>query len=228
MQRGQKMKKIIIPTLALLTVLGNNVANAEEVEKVCTSARNYRDQENYTQAEPLLSRCFKFKADTYTKNRDRATGGEVALLLKDLAKIHKIQKNYDQAEKELKLSLGLLEKLYGKDSAFTVMVRKDLDNLRESDEVVNAKLEAKKASVKVIDEVDPLLRQAFGLLENNKYAEAEPLLEKAIDLEEKGLGKNHPEVIRLLTILAGVYKEQGKLEQAQAIVDSLEEMKKKP
>ena len=51
-----------------------------------------------------------------------------------------------------------------------------------------------------------------------KYAEAEPLLERAVALSEQILGPEDPRTLNRLSSLAGLYKEQGQLVQAEAIM----------
>ena len=50
-----------------------------------------------------------------------------------------------------------------------------------------------------------------------KYAEAEPLLKWALDIQEKALGPDHPNVARSLNNLADIYSNQGKYAEAEPL-----------
>ncbi len=50
--------------------------------------------------------------------------------------------------------------------------------------------------------------------DQGKYAEAEPLNQRALAIWEKALGPEHPDVARSLNNLAMVYTDQGKYEEA--------------
>ncbi len=59
----------------------------------------------------------------------------------------------------------------------------------------------------------------FGnsLLEAGRYAEAEPLYKRALDIREKALGKDHPSTATSLNNLAALYKAQGKYAEAEPL-----------
>ena len=48
-----------------------------------------------------------------------------------------------------------------------------------------------------------------------KYAQAEPLLQRALAIREKALGPEHPDVARSVNNLAELYSAQGKYTQAE-------------
>jgi tetratricopeptide (TPR) repeat protein len=50
-----------------------------------------------------------------------------------------------------------------------------------------------------------------------KYAQAEPLLQRALTIREKALGPEHPDVAQSLWNLAGLYAVQGKYAQAEPL-----------
>jgi tetratricopeptide (TPR) repeat protein len=50
-----------------------------------------------------------------------------------------------------------------------------------------------------------------------RYSEAEPLYQRALAIDEKALGPNHPNVATNLNNLAALYKEQGKYSEAEAL-----------
>ena len=50
-----------------------------------------------------------------------------------------------------------------------------------------------------------------------RYAEAEPLYKRSLEIREKKLGKDHPDVATALNNLAELYKSQGRYEEAEPL-----------
>jgi len=66
------------------------------------------------------------------------------------------------------------------------------------------------------EEAASLLNNAGHYLdERAQYAEAEPLLQRALDIREKVLGSRHPDTATSLNDLARLYQSQGKYQQAK-------------
>jgi len=78
---------------------------------------------------------------------------------------------------------------------------------------------AESALRKVLEvrEADPLLLNNLGvvLAAEAKYAEAEPLYQRALEIDEKALGPDHPAVATHLSNLAALYYHEGKYAQAE-------------
>ncbi len=57
----------------------------------------------------------------------------------------------------------------------------------------------------------------LGLLyySQGKYAEAEPLFKRALAIEEKALGPDHPDLATTLENMADLYKKTGRLDEAK-------------
>jgi tetratricopeptide (TPR) repeat protein len=53
--------------------------------------------------------------------------------------------------------------------------------------------------------------------EQDKYADAEPLYQRELVVEEEALGPEHPSVVNLLSLLGSCYYKQGKYTQAEPI-----------
>ena len=66
---------------------------------------------------------------------------------------------------------------------------------------------------------DPIVLNNLGLaLEAQaEYGEAEPLYQRALKIDEKALGPEHPDVARDLNNLAELYREQGKYAEAEPL-----------
>jgi tetratricopeptide (TPR) repeat protein len=72
----------------------------------------------------------------------------------------------------------------------------------------------------VFSEAARLLNQTGGYLsERARYQESEPLLERVLLIQERGLGEGHPDTARSLSNLAGLYQRQGKYVQAEPLLE---------
>ena len=54
-------------------------------------------------------------------------------------------------------------------------------------------------------------------IRQGKYSEAEPLCQRALAIDEKALGPNHPNVATNLNNLAELYRAQGKYSEAESL-----------
>ena len=66
-----------------------------------------------------------------------------------------------------------------------------------------------------LSETNRLSRQAIELYQQGYYAEAVPLVEQVLMLEESVYGERHPEVANTLSNLALLYQEQGLYSEAR-------------
>ena len=72
------------------------------------------------------------------------------------------------------------------------------------------------------------LNNLAGLyLDMGRYAEAEPLVRRSLEIGEKQLGRDHPDVAISLHNLAGLYRDMGRYAEAEPLYRrSLEIMEK--
>jgi CHAT domain-containing protein/Tfp pilus assembly protein PilF len=66
-------------------------------------------------------------------------------------------------------------------------------------------------------EAKALNEQAIQLYNAGRYAEAEPLLKRALEIREQKLGKDHPDVATSLNNLAGLYCNTGRYAEAEPL-----------
>jgi tetratricopeptide (TPR) repeat protein len=66
-------------------------------------------------------------------------------------------------------------------------------------------------------EATALNNQAGALRSLGRYADAEPLYKRALAIDEKALGKDHPDVATALNNLAALYDAQGKYAEAEPL-----------
>src|SRR5213594_1712841 len=63
----------------------------------------------------------------------------------------------------------------------------------------------------------PPREQAFALVAQGKYAEAEPILLRALEASEKELGADHPQLVPALDELAALYRAQARNADAEKL-----------
>jgi len=54
--------------------------------------------------------------------------------------------------------------------------------------------------------------------DQGRYAEAEPLYQRSLQISEIQLGKDHPDVATSLNNLAGLYQDQGRYSEATTLL----------
>jgi tetratricopeptide (TPR) repeat protein/tRNA A-37 threonylcarbamoyl transferase component Bud32 len=135
----------------------------------------------------------------------------------------------DEAEKDLKVAVGIAEKNFSKDLRFaqslhalalTYFKRNDFDFA----EVTYTK--AVNVAEQVCQPNDPqLLTYLNGLalcfLTNKKYLRAEPLYQRALKLSESSRGKSTVEVAAILRNLGVIYERLQRLDEAKQVYERL-------
>jgi tetratricopeptide (TPR) repeat protein len=77
------------------------------------------------------------------------------------------------------------------------------------------------------DDPDVLSWLGSALLNVGRYAEAEALYKRALEIDEKALGKDHPDTATSLNTLAVLYHHQGKYAEAEALYKRALEIREK-
>ena len=108
------------------------------------------------------------------------------------------------------------------DAAVEAYVEGDYADARE-------RFEAAVKAAEAFGSEDPRLATSLnGLAEvyrtQGRYAEAEPLHERALAIREKALRPDHPAIIQSLNNLAGVYWGHGKSAKAEPLLKRVEEL----
>lgn len=78
-------------------------------------------------------------------------------------------------------------------------------------------LTAQQSDEAALQEAARLTDQAFELFQQDNYAEAEPLLQQALQILERILGDTHPDVATSLLNLAEVHEAQGNYAEAEIL-----------
>lgn len=228
-------------------LLGQAVTEAEAFgeadprlsRSVTSLGKTYLDLSWYEKAEPLFTRALKL--------REKVAGPEsteVAEVDNCLGMLKQQQQLYGQAEQFFQKALNILEKAAG---ATSVLVAEVLNNIGKNFYLQNDGTQAEpllKRALAVmmmanqqsvqkgetaapsteVAEVECNLANAY--LQNNKYAEAAALFQKALAIDSKALGEDHPYVAKILDGLAIASERQDQKDsaelfkkQAQAIRD---------
>ena len=75
------------------------------------------------------------------------------------------------------------------------------------------------AAEQALAEASQLNQQAFDLYQADRYAEAIPLAERALDIVEQQLGPNHLNTAQSLNNLARLYEATGRYEEAEPLYE---------
>ena len=75
----------------------------------------------------------------------------------------------------------------------------------------------KQAHLETSEASSLLYNAGYYLYERARYAEAEPLYQRALKIGEQQLGPDHPDVAHPLNNLANLYSEQGKYRDAEPL-----------
>jgi CHAT domain-containing protein/Tfp pilus assembly protein PilF len=78
-----------------------------------------------------------------------------------------------------------------------------------------------------VEEAYRLNQEAVKLYQQGKYNEAEPLLKRSLDILQKALGANHPDVATSLNNLAQLYSDQGNYSAAEPLYKRSLEIREK-
>ncbi len=81
-------------------------------------------------------------------------------------------------------------------------------------------------TIKKIENNPELKARIISALKEEKYEQAEPLFQQALELRKQLLGEDHPEYATSLNNLANLYSNQGKYEQAEPLYIQALKLKK--
>jgi esterase/lipase superfamily enzyme/tetratricopeptide (TPR) repeat protein len=168
----------------------------------------YREEGRYAEAEPLYKRALNIFEHTTDANHAESVG----ILLNNLALLYLNERSYDKAEPLALQALALAANVVGKNHLTAETVLKDLTALPEHPSVAIR------------------LNNLAGLYEDQgHYDEAEPLYKRAIAIDEKALGADHPIVARMRINLGSLYKSQSqpRYDDAEPLLKSALEIMEK-
>ncbi len=159
---------------------------------------------------------------------------EVAVGMRDLAKLRADQANYSEAESLMKDAWSIIDSQTGPDHPERAVTARDLGQIyiRENKfpEAEQQFKIALQSSEKTLGENHAVTadgsRELGNLyLKEKKYSEALPHLTKALAIDEKLHGANAPQVASDLSALASVYNVQGQSAQAVPLLKRASEIK---
>lgn len=146
--------------------------------------------------------------------------------LNNLAKLYFKEKKFELAKQQYERALAIAEKDKSKGDNMMIPLLNSLGRVTKimGDTTSSAKylervaeLTAKTGNVDA--QTVTLNNQAVQLRHDKKYAEAEVLYKKVIELREKEQGTDHLNVVAAMNNLAGMYREWEKPELAQQLLE---------
>ncbi|XP_035301213.1 kinesin light chain 1 isoform X5 [Cricetulus griseus] len=177
----------------------------------------YASQGRYEVAVPLCKQALEDLEKTSGHDHP-----DVATMLNILALVYRDQNKYKDAANLLNDALAIREKTLGRDHpAVCISASSRCLHFISPHANVEFSREGLRATLSQMAPVGPA--QVAATLNNlavlygkrGKYKEAEPLCKRALEIREKVLGKDHPDVAKQLNNLALLCQNQGKYEEVE-------------
>ena len=147
----------------------------------------------------------------------------------DKGEISLYQQNYPEATEQLSRSYEMRKPAFGKAMAETVEVAFSLgQSLYGQGRYREAVEKFQEANALRNDDATIINYLGMALLDAGRYTEAEPLLTRALAINEKALGADHPDTVRSLNNLVSLYYSQGKFAEAEPLIKRVLAIRKKP
>ncbi|HNG21863.1 MAG TPA: tetratricopeptide repeat protein, partial [Candidatus Obscuribacter sp.] len=223
--RGDEMDGVVVAVSEELESSSPQVASGKKHSGGLAQASAEDDEQS---AKPGLARRVKAPSDN-SPEQMRVEDG-LAQIFAGMAELYRVMGNLKEAESFAKQALALCESMYGADSMRAAQCL--------------TKLGAAYRAQGRYSSVEPLLRRALTIYENEdldhgeplelaqmletladflrahgKYAQAEPLFQRALAKREACLGAEHPSIGNNLYNLAMLYHAEGKYEQAEPLYE---------
>lgn len=163
-------------------------------------ARIYFEQRKYPQAETLLKQALEINEQQLGPQ-----DASVENCLRAYARVLYAMKRYEEGQKA-EIRANEIKNKLTRDKLERDLINAQADFAAREQEL-GAEAPALEPSVRKL---------AFAYFYLQKYAEAEPLFQRALALKEKALGLEHPDVADSVMDLARVYQRLQKFPQAEA------------
>ncbi|KAH0620335.1 hypothetical protein JD844_020634 [Phrynosoma platyrhinos] len=165
----------------------------------------YASQGRYEVAVPLCKQALEDLEKTSGHDHP-----DVATMLNILALVYRDQNKYKDAANLLNDALAIREKTLGKDHPAYQLFCYEVHLNELNRNILNPCL-----VFDIIQVAATLNNLAVLYGKRGKYKEAEPLCKRALEIREKVLGKDHPDVAKQLNNLALLCQNQGKYEEVE-------------
>ncbi len=149
---------------------------------------------------------------------------EIARALKLVALIHREQRRYDLAEKELREAAEIVATHLPPDDPLQIVIQVDLayvlrtvGQTEEAERLYRGQIPLMRAREEEFPVALPgaLNNLAYLLRKQERFAEAEPLYREALARNESYYGRGHPSTVMIRTNLASVLQNLGRLDEAE-------------
>jgi tetratricopeptide (TPR) repeat protein len=137
----------------------------------------------------------------------------------DKGEISLYHQNYPEATEQLSRSYEMRKPAFGKAMAGRVEVAFSLGQALYGQGRYREAVE-KFQEANALRNDDAIIINYLGtaLLDAGRYTEAEPLLTRALAINEKALGADHPDTVRCLNNLVSLHYSQGKFAEAEPLI----------
>lgn len=180
----------------------------EAAKSLNNLAELYKAQKRYEEAEPLLER-----AVAICERLSGINHPDVAAPLSNLALLYMELGKYKEGEPLLKRALAIREQALGAHHPDTLTTRKNLETFYRNWNFIKQQRKTEMPA----DTATTFNNQAVLLYAQGKYAEAEPLYQRALAIRERQLGPTHPDTAQTLNNLAELYERLGKYRKAKKL-----------
>ncbi|MCX5686216.1 MAG: tetratricopeptide repeat protein, partial [Candidatus Omnitrophica bacterium] len=189
------------------------------IESLKTLAEIYRSQGKFQRQEGLLKRILAIKTLSMGDKVTEKDYAEIAGALRSLAKFYRDRRRYVKAEKVMRRAINFEEKIRGEDYpgrsddlADMIGLLEAQGRVQETTALYEKLLPALERSGPAKDEnvARALGKLAQAYLSQKRYADAEGLLKRSIDITERILGPDDRSLSVYLNNLAVVYSRQRK------------------
>jgi CHAT domain-containing protein/Tfp pilus assembly protein PilF len=166
-------------------------------------AQIYQDEGDYKHAEELYERAIRIKEKAYGLGRP-----EVVIEMNNLATLYKDAGELDKAEQTFKTVLPIFEKGYGAEDPKVATVLNNLASVyREKGDFAQATPLYERAiaidkKANQLDYARDLNNMAVLAYEQNRSDDAAAAYAQALEIREKLLGNEHPDLVPLLNNIA--------------------------
>lgn len=151
----------------------------------------------------------------------------LASALRRLGSLHRRQRHYEAADRELQRALAIQERLYGADQPPMIPVLRELSQVfREQLRADDAERVARRAveigeawGVKTRERARSLELLALTHADQGRLGEAEAEMRRSLALNEEALGTRHANVAMSLARLGSLLHKQGRLRPAELYLE---------
>ncbi|MBV9616895.1 MAG: tetratricopeptide repeat protein, partial [Ktedonobacteraceae bacterium] len=193
-KRWEQCKRVIPHALECLHWQNSATFVSLDMGGICRKvARYFMDQAQYREAEPILQQAFSISEQL---QRAAQVSAPDPSLLYDLASLYHVQGHFQDAEYFYKQALSIYEQLLA----------------------IPAFYQDKRLYQHQLDQITGILNNLAVLYyHQERYLEAEPYSQRALDISTQLHGREHPDTAQSINNLAELYRSQQRYDEAEPL-----------